>query len=117
MGLFLCFLGFSANRSTAVFMEAEKKVIIHMEVGDSREVERKSPRMEKLLIERGLSYLVFHSPVVVWEVISDASKTVISILSNYQNISSFFLFHIKLHVLVDVCLRFNVLCIKFYVID
>ncbi|XP_078326439.1 uncharacterized protein LOC111104544 [Crassostrea virginica] len=74
--------GFSANRSTAVFMEAEKKVIIHMEVGDSREVERKSPRMEKLLIERGLSYLVFHSPVVVWEVISDASKTVISILKS-----------------------------------
>lgn len=64
MGKFLCFLGFSANKSTAVFMEAENKVIIHMKVGDSREVEIKSPRMEKLLIERGLSYLVFHSPVV-----------------------------------------------------
>ncbi|XP_062578022.1 uncharacterized protein LOC134239904 [Saccostrea cucullata] len=74
--------GFCANRSTVVFMDVDKKIIIHMEVGDSREVDGKSQRMEKLLIERGLTFLVSVSPIVVWEVISDASKTVISIFKS-----------------------------------
>ncbi|XP_078311905.1 uncharacterized protein LOC111114234 [Crassostrea virginica] len=72
--------GFSANRSTAVFMDTSTQFIVHMEVGDSREVERHSPRMEKLLVERGLSFLVNGSPLVVWEVVSDASRTIISIM-------------------------------------
>nr|XP_034314958.1 uncharacterized protein LOC109618740 isoform X1 [Crassostrea gigas] len=74
--------GFCANRSTAVFLDLEKKLILHMEVGDAREVDRRSTRMEKVLIERGLHFLVFQSPIIVWEVTSDASKTVISILKS-----------------------------------
>lgn len=62
-------------------MDTSTQFIVHMEVGDSREVERHSPRMEKLLVERGLSFLVNGSPLVVWEVVSDASRTIISIMS------------------------------------
>uniref|UniRef100_A0A8W8LSL6 Uncharacterized protein n=1 Tax=Magallana gigas TaxID=29159 RepID=A0A8W8LSL6_MAGGI len=51
------------------------------EVGDSREVGRHSPKMERLLIERGLLYLVHQSPLIVWEIISDASRNIISLLS------------------------------------
>ena len=62
-------------------MDTSTQFIVHMQVGDSREVERHSPRMEKLLVEYGLSFLVNGSPLVVWEVVSDASRTIISIMS------------------------------------
>ncbi|XP_065938253.1 uncharacterized protein [Magallana gigas] len=46
--------GFCASRSTAVFMDSNTKAIIHMEVGDFREVDRHSFKMERLLIDRRL---------------------------------------------------------------
>lgn len=76
-------LGFSANKSTAVFMDSKTHTILHLEIGDSREVDRHSPRMEKFLVEKGLKYLVHHSPLVIWEVISDASRTITALMSNY----------------------------------
>ncbi|XP_062583552.1 uncharacterized protein LOC134245264 [Saccostrea cucullata] len=72
--------GFCASRSTAVFMDSNTKAIVHMEVGDCREVGRHSPRMEKLLVEKGLTHLVLTSQLVVWEVISDASRTIIALM-------------------------------------
>lgn len=72
--------GFSANRSSGVFMDTDTRSILHLEVGDSREVGRHSPKMERLLIERGLLYLVHQSPLIVWEIISDASRNIISLL-------------------------------------
>nr|XP_034317028.1 uncharacterized protein LOC105338236 [Crassostrea gigas] len=72
--------GFCANKSTAVFMDVNSKHIIHLEIGDSREVGRHSPKMERLLIERGLNYILNVSPYVVWEIISDASRNIISMM-------------------------------------
>nr|XP_022333223.1 uncharacterized protein LOC111130440 [Crassostrea virginica] len=72
--------GFCANRSTAIFMDSQTKSIVHMELGDSREVERHSPRMEKVLVERGLNFLVHKSPLLIWEVTSDASRTIIALM-------------------------------------
>eukprot|EP00105_Crassostrea_gigas_P035927 XP_019920075.1 PREDICTED: uncharacterized protein LOC105321369 [Crassostrea gigas] len=72
--------GFSANKSTAVFMDSKTHTILHLEIGDSREVDRHSPRMEKILVEKGLKYLVHHSPLVIWEVISDASRTITALM-------------------------------------
>lgn len=62
-------------------MDTDTRSILHLEVGDSREVGRHSPKMERLLIERGLLYLVHQSPLIVWEIISDASRNIISLLS------------------------------------
>lgn len=64
-----------------------------MEVGDAREVDRRSTRMEKVLIGRGLHFLVFQSPIIVWEVTSDASKTVSSILSKLNIYNMLFIYH------------------------
>ncbi|XP_078332173.1 uncharacterized protein LOC111104867 [Crassostrea virginica] len=72
--------GFCANKSTAVFMDINSRNIVHVEIGDSRQVGRHSPKMEKNLIERGLNYLVNVSPFVVWEIISDASRNIISLM-------------------------------------
>lgn len=40
-------------------MDLEKKFIFYMEVGDVREVDRRSMRMEKVFIECGLYFFVF----------------------------------------------------------
>lgn len=64
-------------------MDSKTYTILHLEIGDSREVDRHSPRMEKTLVEKGLNYLVHHSPLVIWKVISDASRTITALMSNY----------------------------------
>lgn len=64
-------------------MDVNSKHIIHLEIGDSREVGRHSPKMERLLIERGLNYILNVSPYVVWEIISDASRNIISMMRKY----------------------------------
>uniref|UniRef100_A0A8W8MHF0 Uncharacterized protein n=1 Tax=Magallana gigas TaxID=29159 RepID=A0A8W8MHF0_MAGGI len=74
--------GFCASRSTAVFMDSNTKAIIHMEVGDSREVDRHSSNMERLLIDRGLQHLLTASPLVIREIISDASRNIISLMKS-----------------------------------
>lgn len=63
-------------------MDSKTYTILHLEIGDSREVDRHSPRMEKTLVEKGLNYLVHLSPLVKWEVISDASRTITALMSN-----------------------------------
>lgn len=79
-----CFnLGFLANKRSAVFMDNKTHTIFYLEIGDSREVDRHSPRMEKTLVEKGLNYFVHHSPLVILEVISDASKTITALMSNF----------------------------------
>lgn len=64
-------------------MDVNSKHIIHLEIGDSREVGRHSPKMERLLIERGLNYILNVSPYVVWEIISDASRNIISMMRKF----------------------------------
>ena len=51
---------------------------------DSGQVGRHSLKMEKHLIERGLNYLVNVSPFVVWEIISDASRNIISLMRKFK---------------------------------
>lgn len=48
------FLGFCVSRLIVVFMDFNIKVIIYMEVGDFREVDRYSFKMERFFIDRGL---------------------------------------------------------------
>lgn len=79
--LLLYFKGFSAYRSSGVFMDTSTRAILQFEIGDSREVGSHSSKMERLLIERVLLYLVHQSPLIVWEIISDASRNIISLLS------------------------------------
>ncbi|XP_062580106.1 uncharacterized protein LOC134242103 isoform X2 [Saccostrea cucullata] len=74
--------GFSANKATAVFMDNDSRLIVHLDIADSREVQRSSPKMEKLLIERGLETVVYKFPLVVWEIVSDGSKTIIALLKS-----------------------------------
>lgn len=62
------------------------KAIIHMEVSDSREVDRHSSKMERLLIDRGLQHLLTASLLVIWEIISDASRNIISLMSKYTSV-------------------------------
>uniref|UniRef100_K1PZM4 Uncharacterized protein n=1 Tax=Magallana gigas TaxID=29159 RepID=K1PZM4_MAGGI len=83
--------GFSANKSTAVFMDSKTHTILHLEIGDSREVDRHSPRMEKILVEKGLKYLVHHSPLVIWEVISDASRTITALMKTANMVENHWL--------------------------
>lgn len=61
-------------------MDTNTRAILQLEVGDSREVGRHSPKMERLLIERGLLYLVHQSPLIVWEIIPGASRNIKSFL-------------------------------------
>ncbi|XP_061188092.1 uncharacterized protein LOC133196180 [Saccostrea echinata] len=74
--------GFSANKATSVFMDCESRLIVHLDVADSREVQRYSPKMEKLLVERGLEKVIYHYPLVIWEIVSDASRTIIALLKS-----------------------------------
>lgn len=79
--LLLYFKGFSANRSSGVFMDTNTRAILQLEVRDSKEVGRHIPKMERLLIELGLLYLVHQSPLIVREIISDTSRNIISLPS------------------------------------
>lgn len=47
--LLLYFKGLSANRSSGLFMDTNTRAILQLEVGDSREVGRHSPKMERPL--------------------------------------------------------------------
>ncbi|KAK6180740.1 hypothetical protein SNE40_008736 [Patella caerulea] len=76
--------GYCANKATAVFMEIESRKIIHMEIGDSRDVERrKSPRMGRYLVTKGLRYITSDRFNLV-ELVSDASSTIINILGTIE---------------------------------
>jgi len=57
-------------------MEYETGKIIHMEVGDYREVDRKSGQLEGFLAEKGLDYLDKQG-LKIREVVTDASRTFI----------------------------------------
>ncbi|XP_033759156.1 uncharacterized protein LOC117341413 [Pecten maximus] len=70
--------GFSANKATAIFMEYISGDIIHMEIGDSREVGRNSNKLESFIISRGMAYLQTNGLNVV-EVVTDASRAIISL--------------------------------------
>ena len=59
-------------------MEYETGQILHMEIGDSREVDRKSPQLEGFLTERGLQFLT-DAGVKITEVTTDASRTFIKL--------------------------------------
>lgn len=64
-----------------------------MEVGDVREVDRRSMRMEKVIIECGLYFFVFQFLIIVWEVILDVSKIVIFILSKLNIYNMLFIYY------------------------
>ena len=65
-----------------VFMEYDSGQILHMEIGDSREVDRKSAQLEGFLAVRGLTYLDGRG-VKIAEVTTDASRTFIKLFSKF----------------------------------
>lgn len=76
-------LGFLVNKSIVVFMDSKIYIIFYFEIGDLWEVDRYSLRMEKILVEKGLKYLVYYLLLVIWEVIFDVSRIIIVLMSNY----------------------------------
>ena len=60
-------------------MDMSSGLILHLEIGDSRQVERKNNRLEGFLFENGLQCLQV-AGLHVTEVITDASRTVIALL-------------------------------------
>ena len=65
-----------------VFMEYDSGEILHMEIGDSREVDRKSVQLEGFLAVRGLSYLESLG-VKITEVTTDASRSFIKLFGEF----------------------------------
>ncbi|XP_033760729.1 uncharacterized protein LOC117342641 [Pecten maximus] len=72
--------GFSANKATAIFMEYISGDIIHMEIGDSREVGRNSNKLESFIISRGMAYLQTNGlnvvEVEILQVLGEAGRKV-----------------------------------------
>ena len=61
-------------------MDNDTKKIIHIEVGHRKEA-GSSAKLEGFLFEKGLDFLL-ESGIKIKEVVSDASRTLISILGN-----------------------------------
>lgn len=72
--------GSSAKFCTYSLMESMSGVIIHMEHVDRREVQNKSPNMEREALRRGLQFLA-SSSVSVAELTTDASTAIIAMLN------------------------------------
>ena len=68
--------------ATCFFMDHGSGKIIHMEVGDCREVDRCSGRLEGLLTERGMTYLEDQG-LKIDEVVTDASRTFIKMFGKH----------------------------------
>lgn len=81
--LFLFFLfgcaGHSAAHATTIFMDFETKLIVEMEVTDSRQCRYISGQMEDMGNRAGLERLCSSMPAVA-EVVSDGSKTLEKLL-------------------------------------
>ena len=60
-------------------MHVNTEKVVHCEIVDKREVELKSPNMERLGLRRALNYLTSCS-VVVDEVVTDVSIVIISLM-------------------------------------
>ncbi|KAK3106216.1 hypothetical protein FSP39_015367, partial [Pinctada imbricata] len=71
--------GFCASKGTTIFMDHESNQIVHKEVGHSKEAGGSS-KLGGFLFEKGLDYLL-ENGVRIKEVVTDASKTLISILA------------------------------------
>ena len=77
--------GSSAKFCTYSLMESASGIIMHMEHVDRREVQNKSPNMEREALRRGLQFLAGTS-VSVAELTTDASPAIIAMLGeNHPN--------------------------------
>ncbi len=76
------FSGFSAKRATMVFMEYSTGKILHMEVGDNMEADKKSAAMEGLLLKRGIDRMEEYG-LRIKEVVTDASSTFITFFGKH----------------------------------
>ncbi len=74
--------GSSAKFCTYTLMEKESGVILHTETVDKREVEYKSPNMEREALRRALKYINSTS-VHVNELTTDASRSIMTMLGKW----------------------------------
>ena len=81
----ICFAGFCASKATTVFLidqEGLPPEIIDLEIGDNRETNRHSPKMERMLTAKGLDNVEGRG-LSLTHVTTDASKTIISLLGKF----------------------------------
>ena len=71
--------GSCAKYCAYTLMDVDTEKVVHCEIVDKREVELKSPNMERLGLKRGLNYLKGCS-IVVDELVTDASIVIISMM-------------------------------------
>ena len=84
--------GKSAKYCTYSLMESESNKILHVETIDKREVNLKSPNMEREAFKRSMDYLISRG-IKISEVVTDASPTVISTTGNYNfSVITYFIF-------------------------
>ena len=69
--------GKSAKYCTYSLMDSETNKILHVETIDMREVNLKSPNVEREAFKRSMEYLISRG-IKITEVVTDASTTVIS---------------------------------------
>lgn len=65
-------------------MDVSTEKVVHCEIVDKREVQLKSPNMERLGLKRALTYLKASS-VSVHELVTDASIVIISMMGMFIN--------------------------------
>ena len=75
--------GKSAKYCTYSLMESETNKILHVETIDKREVNLKSPNMEREAFKRSMEYLISRG-IKITEVVTDASTAVISTTGSHK---------------------------------
>ena len=75
------YTGHCAKKATTVLMEHGSNRIVHLEIGDAKETQNISGRLERLLLERCLRNVRQHG-VNITELITHASRTAINLLGN-----------------------------------
>ena len=86
--------GKSAKYCTYSLMESETNKILHVETIDKREVNLKSPNMEREAFKRSMEYLISRG-IKITEVVTDAYTAVISTTGSY-NISYLLLLYFSI---------------------
>ena len=85
--------GKSAKYCTYSLMESDSNKILHVETIDKREVNLKSPNMEREAFKRSMDYLISRG-IKITEVVTDASPAVISTTGSYNFPHLLFLYFI-----------------------
>ena len=79
--------GHCATYCTYSFIEPISNLIVHQEVVDTRQADLKSPNMEKIGCEKGLTYLISTRKMKVKRFVTDDHNQISAMMSMYFKIS------------------------------